>query len=484
MPRRWWILVAVSLATFMTYLDNNIVNVAIPTIQRSLHLSVAGLEWVVSGYVLVFAGLMLVGGRLADVYGRRRVFLAGLSVFTLSSLAAGLASSGGMLITFRALQGLGAALLVPTTLAIILATFDDARERIRAIGIWTAIGALALAFGPLIGGFISQNRHWGWIFFINVPVGVITFAMAVAWMPESHGQSASRRLDIPGLASSAVALFALTYALIEGHTKGWTSAQILSSFTLAVVAAVTFALIEARTKSPMVHTSLFRSRVFSGGTLVMMMWAFGIFGIYFFTSLYLQGILGFSPVKAGLAFLPMALVLAISAGISEPVAARIGAHRTVALGLAIMLGGLYLFARQGLDAGYLDLMPGFALFGAGAGLMNVPLTNAVLESMPADRSGVASALLNASREVAGLLGITVIGAVLSSREGAALRSGVPAPQAFLDGYHAGLVVTLALIGAGIVVAMVTLRRTLRPAVPATPVPAEQVEEGLQEAAIE
>jgi len=185
---------AVSLATFMTYLDNNIVNVAIPTIQRSLHLSVAGLEWVVSGYVLVFAGLMLVGGRLADVYGRRRVFLAGLSVFTLSSLAAGLASSGGMLIAFRALQGLGAALLVPTTLAIILATFDDAKERVRAIGIWTAISALALAFGPLIGGFISQNWHWGWIFFINVPVGIVTFAMAVVWMAESRGQTVSRRL--------------------------------------------------------------------------------------------------------------------------------------------------------------------------------------------------------------------------------------------------------------------------------------------------
>jgi EmrB/QacA subfamily drug resistance transporter len=484
MHRRWWTLVAVSLATFMTYIDNNIVNVAIPTIQRSLHLSVAGLEWVVSGYVLVFAGLMLVGGRLADVFGRRRVFLIGLSVFTLSSLAAGLATSGGLLIAFRALQGLGAALLVPTTLAIIIATFDDTRERTRAIGIWTAISALALAFGPLIGGFISQNWHWGWIFFINVPVGVITFVMAVAWMAESHGQTASRRLDIPGLASSAVALFALTYALIEGHARGWTSAQILGSFAVAAAAAAAFIAIEGRSEHPMVQISLFRSRVFSGGTLVMMMWAFGVFGIYFFTSLYLQGILGFTPVRAGLAFVPMALVLALFAGLSEPVAARIGAHRTVALGLAIMLGGLYLFARQGLHAGYLDLMPGFALFGAGAGLMNVPLTNAVLESMPADRSGVASALLNASREVAGLLGITVIGAVLSSREGAALRSGVPTPQAFLDGYHAGLVVTLALIGAGIVVAMVTLRRTLRPAVPATPVPAEEVEEGLQEAAIE
>jgi EmrB/QacA subfamily drug resistance transporter len=460
------------------------VNVAIPTIQRSLHLSVAGLEWVVSGYVLVFAGLMLVGGRLADVFGRRRVFLIGLSVFTLSSLAAGLATSGGMLIAFRAVQGLGAALLVPTTLAIIIATFDDVRERTRAIGIWTAISALALAFGPLIGGFISQNFHWGWIFFINVPVGIVTFAMAVAWMAESRGRSASRRLDIPGLASSAVALFTLTYALIEGHARGWTSVQILGSFAVAAAAAVTFVLIEARSQHPMIQISLFRSRAFSGGTVVMMMWAFGVFGIYFFTSLYLQSVLGFSPLKAGLAFLPMALVLAVFATISEPVAARISAHRTVALGLAIMVGGLYLFARQGLHASYAGLMPGFLLFGAGAGLMNVPLTNAILESVPADRSGVASALINASREVAGLLGITVIGAVLSSREGAALRSGVAPARAFLDGYHAGLAVTLALIGAGIVVAMVTLRRTTRPAVPAMPVPAEQVAQERQEAAID
>jgi predicted MFS family arabinose efflux permease len=209
--------------------------------------------------------------------------------------------------------------------------------------------------------------------------------MATAWMAESHGQSASRRLDIPGLASSAVTLFALTYALIEGHAKGWTSGQILGSFALAAAAAVLFGLIEARSAHPMVQVSLFRSRAFTGGTLVMMMWAFGIFGIYFFTSLYLQGILGFSPVKAGLAFVPMALFVVVFAGLSGPVAARLSAHRTVALGLAIMLGGLYLFARQGMHATYAGLMPGFIMFGAGSGLMNVPLTNTVLESMPADR---------------------------------------------------------------------------------------------------
>jgi EmrB/QacA subfamily drug resistance transporter len=471
MARRWWTLVAVSLATFMTYLDNNVINVAIPTIQRNLHLSVAGLEWVVSGYVLVFAGLMLVGGRLADVFGRRRLFLAGLTVFTLSSLAAGLASSGAVLIGFRAVQGLGAAMLVPTTLAIIIATFDDTKERARAIGLWTAIGALALAFGPLVGGFISQNFRWGWIFFINVPVGVITFAMALLWMDESHGKSASRRLDVPGLTASAVTLFSLTYALIEGHDKGWTSAPILGAFVLAAVAAAAFVWIEARSAEPMVAVSLFRSRVFSGGTGVMMLWAFGIFGIYFFTSLYLQNILGFSPVKAGLTFLPMALFVVVFAGLSGPVAARISTRWTVALGLAIMTGGLYLFFLQGLHVSYLALMPGFLMFGAGSGLMNAPLTSAVLDSMPTDRSGVASALMNASREVAGLLGITVIGAVLRSRQGVALRAGTDPARAFLDGYHAGLTVTIALSAAGIVVALLALRRIIQPA---QPIPASEI----------
>ena len=217
MSRRWWSLVAVSFATFMTYLDNNVTNVAIPTIQRSLHLSLAGLEWVVSSYILVFAGLLLAGGRLADLYGRRRLFLVGLAVFTLASLGAGLASSGAVLIGARLVQGLGAAMVVPTTLAIIMATFKDTRERTTAIGAWTAIGAMALAFGPLIGGFISQHLHWGWIFFINVPVGIAAFAIAALSVRESRDPSVVRHLDMPGLISSAVALFALTYALIEGQ---------------------------------------------------------------------------------------------------------------------------------------------------------------------------------------------------------------------------------------------------------------------------
>ncbi len=461
MSRRWWTLVAVSLATLMTYLDNNVINVAIPTIQRDLHLSVSGLEWVVSSYLLVFAGLLLAGGRLADHYGRRRIFLTGLAIFTPASLAAGLSGSGAVLIASRAVQGLGAALLVPTALAIILATFGNVRERATAIAIWSATGALGLAFGPLIGGFISQHAHWGWIFFINVPVGVITLAIALPAVRESHGGRAdeARRLDLPGLGVSAAMLFSLVYALIEGQDRGWTSPVILGAFALSAVSLAGFLFIENRVANPMVALSLFRSRVFSGGTVTMMLWAFGVFGIYFFTAIYLQNIVGFSPTKAGLAFVPMALAIALFSGLAAPIAARVGTHRAVAGGMLIMAVGLVLFTMLGRGATFGSLMPGFLLFGAGAGLMNVPLTNAILQAMPPERSGVASALLNASREVAGLLGITVIGAVLRSRQGAALRAGVHPVPAFIDGYRAGLIVTIALMLVGVLVSFVALRRS-------------------------
>jgi EmrB/QacA subfamily drug resistance transporter len=454
---RWWALTAVSLATVMTYLDNNVINVAIPTIQRSLHLSVTGLEWIVSSYLLVLASLLLAGGRLADVYGRRRVYLIGLAIFTLSSLAAGLAGSGGVLIGARAVQGLGAALLMPATLAIISHAFTDPRERTAAIGIWGAVGALGLGLGPVIGGIISQHVHWGWIFLINVPLGVITFAISLPFITESRADEGARRLDIPGLVTSAVALFALTYALIEGHDRGWTSTPIVAAFAVAAFVGAIFLAVEGRSAQPMVPLPVFRSREFSGGTSTMMVWAFGILGIYFFTSIYLQGILGFSPTKAGLAFVPMALFIALAATLSPRIAAMIGDHRTVSAGVLLMVVGLLLFARLGASATFTALMPGFALFGVGAGLMNVPLTNSYLRGLGPEQAGVAGALLNNSREMAGLLGITVIGAVLRARQAGALRGGASQTQAFLDGYHTGLWVTIGLLAAWVVVSYLTLR---------------------------
>jgi EmrB/QacA subfamily drug resistance transporter len=480
---RWWALTAVSLATLMTYLDNNVTNVALPTIERSLHLSVSGLEWIVSSYLLVLGGLLLVGGRIADVYGRRRIFLAGLVIFTLSSLTAGLAGSAGMLIAARAVQGLGAALTMPAALAIVAATFTNPRERTTALGISGAIGALGLALGPVLGGVISQHLHWGWIFLINVPLGAVTLGIAVPSIAESRadrparpGAAGSRlatamaRLDIPGLVASALSLFTLTYALIEGGDKGWTSPLIVGAFTVAAVALASFLVIESRSAQPMIPLPIFRNAAFSGGIGTNMIWAFGVLGIYFFTSLYLQGNLGFSPSKAGLAFVPMALCLAIAAVLSPRVTQLLGGNRTVALGLAIMTVGLVLFARVGASATFASLLPGFVLFGLGAGLMNVPLINAILEGVPTERAGIASALFNASREVAGLLGVTVIGAVLRSSESAAIRSGTRPAMAFIDGYHAGLWLTIGLLAVGIVLSYVTLRERRRSAGLASPEP--------------
>lgn len=455
--KRSWVLIAVSLATFMTYLDNNIVNVAIPAIQRDLHLSTAGLEWVVSGYILVFASLLLAGGRLADIFGRRRMFLVGLGIFTAASLVAGLAGSVGVLISARAVQGLGAALVTPTTLALISATYPDERERTRAVGVWSAVGALALAVGPLLGGLISQHVAWGWIFFINVPFGIATLGIAAWAVPSDSVTGPRARVDQPGLVTSAVALFALTYGLIEGHDKGWTSPLILATFAVSAAALVTFVLVERRAEQPMVDVALFAERVFTGGIVAIVMWGFGLFGIYFFTSLYLQNVLGFSATEAGAAFVPMALLMAVGAMVSERVANAIGAYRSVGLAMLLMAVGIGSVSLLGRDASYLELMPSFAIIGVGGGL-SVPLTAMVLGAMPTEQAGVASGIFNAAREVAGLLGITVIGAILTARQGSALRGGSDPIDAFLSGYRLGLVVAALLVAAGGVAAYVGLRR--------------------------
>jgi EmrB/QacA subfamily drug resistance transporter len=456
MNRNRWTLVAVGLATFMTYLDNNIVNVAIPDIQRELGLSTAGIEWVVSGYILTFAGLLLAGGRLADAFGRRRLFLVGLTVFTASSLFAGLAGGAATLIAARALQGIGAAAVTPTTLAIISATFTDPRERNAAVGIWGGVGALALAVGPVLGGLLTQHVSWEWIFWINLPVGIGTLALG-AWAIRESKEEDARRLDLPGLGLSTVSLFALTWALIEGHDRGWTSTGIIGAFAVAAVSALAFVTVEARVEQPMVDVSLFARREFTGGIVALMLWAFGLFGIYFFTSIYLQGVLGFSPTKAGAAFVPMAVLMAVSAVVSDRVAARFGAYRSTGIGMVAMGLAIGSVSLLGAHASFWSLMPSFAVIGL-AGGMTIPLTATVLGVMPTSQAGVASAVFNASREVAGLLGITVIGAVLASRQGAALADGHTPVDSFLTGYRSGLLLAAALVMSGGVAAFAALRR--------------------------
>jgi EmrB/QacA subfamily drug resistance transporter len=455
--RKWLALVAVALATFMTYLDNNVVNVALPSIQRDLDLSIEGLEWIASAYILVFAGLLLVGGRLADAIGKRTAFLGGLAIFTLSSLAAGLAGSQEVLIGARAVQGIGAALLTPTALALLPALFPEPKERGTAFAIWGGVGALALAVGPLAGGYLSQHVSWGWIFLVNVPIGVVTAGLTLMSL-RSTDRPERRRLDVPGLLTSAAALFAFTYALIEGESKGWTSATILGSFGIAAVAAIAFGVVESRSKEPMVDLSFFRLRVFSGGLIALGVWAFGVFGIYFYTAIYLQNVLGFTPTEAGAGFVPMALVMAATATLAPMVERRLGAGRTTALALLLMAGSVGAIARVGEGDGYLDLLPWFLVYGVGGGLL-IPLTNVVVSALPAERSGMSSGMLNASREVFGLLGITILGAILSNRQHAATGTDL---HRFLTGYQFSLVIAAVVIALGAPIALWSLRKAPAP----------------------
>jgi len=458
--RRWWALAAVSLATFVSGLDNSVVNVALPTIQRELGLTISGLEWVVSGYVLVFAGLMLVGGRLADVYGQRRVFRAGLAVFTGASLLAGLSPTGSVLIASRGLQGLGAALLTPAALAILPAVFDQKRERDRAIGLWSAVAALALAVGPVTGGFLAQRWGWAWIFFINVPLGLIAYLVAGYALQEPRTARAGRRLDLPGLASSALALIGLTYALIESGSRGWTSPVILGSLIATAVGAGAFVVVEARRKDPMIDLSLFAARVFVGGTLILGLWAFGVFGVYFFTALYLQDVLGLSPTAAGAAFVPMAAVLAIAAIVAGPITHRLGTVRVVSAALVLMAAAMLGVASVGGNGTLAALMPWLLAYGAGAGLL-VPLNSAVLGALPSTRAGAASGVLNASREVFGLFGVTVLGAILGARQTTLTHTGHPPLPAFVAGYQLALIVAAIIVAAGVPLSLYTFHRPHR-----------------------
>jgi EmrB/QacA subfamily drug resistance transporter len=455
--RRWWALVAVALGTFMTYLDNNVVNVALPSIQRDLHLTMSGLEWITSAYILVFAGLLLAGGRIADVVGKRGAFLTGLVLFTLASVGAGLAQNQEMLIGARAAQGIGAALLTPSALALLTALFPEPRERSTAIGVWGGVGALALAVGPLTGGWLSQHASWGWIFLINAPIGVATAVLAVAAIP-AYPRGTASGLDVPGLLTSSASLFALTYALIEGESLGWTSGRILTSFGLAAAAALAFVIVELRSANPMMDLGFLRMRVFSGGLISMGLWAFGVFGIYFYTAIYLQNVLGFSPTGAGAAFVPMALVMAVTATLAPRVEGWLGAGRTVALGLLVMAGSLAVIATFGAGTTYSDLLPWFLVYGLGGGLL-VPLNNVVVGALPSERAGIASGMLNVSREVFGLLGVTILGAVLANRSHAATGTEL---HRYLVGYQFSMFVAAALVALGAPVAYFTLR-AVRPA---------------------
>ena len=460
--RKWWTLVAVAFGLFMIMLDNTVVNVALPSIQRDLHVSVSQLEWVVNGYFLTFAVLMLSGGKLADLLGRRRIFIAGLVVFTLSSLACGLATSGGMLIAFRAVQGIGAAMMNPATLSIITATFPP-RQRGMAMGIWVGVSAVALALGPITGGLLAQYAHWSWIFFINVPIGVLAIVAARVVIRESRDTSADQRLDLPGLVTSGGALFALTYALIEANSKGWASAEILSLFAAAVVGFAAFILVEKRQRAPMLDISLFRNPTFAGANSTMLLVALSMFGVFFFVSLFVQNILHYSPVRAGAAFLPMTLCIILFAPVAGKLSDRIGSRWLMGAGLGMVSVSLVLFSLVDQNSSFWNLFPALLIGGAGMATAMTPTTSAAMGSVPVDKAGVGSGVLNSMRQVGGSLGVAIMGAILGSYISVSVLSP-KFPGQFVDGFQAALHVAAVIAFIAAVVAVVTVRRVREPSV--------------------
>jgi EmrB/QacA subfamily drug resistance transporter len=453
--RKWWTLAAVAFGLFMIMLDNTIVNVALPSIERDLHMSIASLEWIVTAYALTFAALLVTGGKLADLYGRRKIFVAGLVVFTLASLACGLAPNAGLLIGARAVQGVGAALMNPATLSIITATFPP-KERGQAIGIWAGVSALALAIGPLAGGLIVDNISWNWIFYVNVPVGVLAIVVSQLVIPESRDTSHEQSVDMPGLLTSGGGLFALTYGLIEGNRHGWTSPEIIGLFVAAAVLLAAFVVLELRQRLPMLDLSLFKIGSFTGANLVAMLVSLGMFGVFFFISLYVQNILGYSPTKAGAIFLPMTILIILVAPVAGKLSDRVGSRWLMGAGMTLVGISLLLYQDVGLHTTFWELLPQLLLGGVGMALTMSPMTAAAMGSVPVDKAGVGSGVLNSFRQVGGSLGIAVMGAILVSYQ----TPGVPravATQNFLDGLHASLLVAAGITFAAAIVAVVLVR---------------------------
>ncbi|HUQ22627.1 MAG TPA: DHA2 family efflux MFS transporter permease subunit [Gaiellaceae bacterium] len=449
--RKWWTLAAVSFGLFMIMLDNTVVNVALPSIQRDLGTGLSELQWIVTGYALSFAALMLIGGKLADAYGRRLIFVLGILLFTAASLWCGLADSGNMLIAARIVQGVGAALMNPATLSIIAATFPP-KERGMAIGIWAGVSALALAIGPLVGGLLTEHLSWHWIFFVNIPVGVVAIAASYLLITESRDDT-HESLDLPGLGSSALGLFALTYGLIEANTYGWASARIIGSFVVAVLALSAFLVIERRRRSPMLDLSLFRSGTYTGANVAMLLVALSMFGVFFFVSLYMQNVLGYSAVQAGAAFLPMTIIVILVAPIAGKASDRFGSRWLMTIGMVLLGVQLLYLSQLGVDATFWNLLPGFLVGGLGMSMTMTPTAAAATRAVPVEKSGVGSAVLNAMRQVGGSVGIALMGAIVAGQ-----ASGRPGIEGFMAGFERALLVAALIAFVGSVVACALVRQ--------------------------
>ncbi len=458
----WLILVIACLAQFMVVLDITIVNIALPSVQRGLHFSASNLQWVVNGYTLVFGGFLLLGGRAADLLGRRRLFVAGVILFSAASLLNGVAQSSGMLIAGRALQGLGGALVSPAALSIVTTTFPEGRERTRALAIWSAIAAGGSAVGLLMGGVLTDIASWRWVFFVNVPVGVMAVALAMRFIPESRLESARRSYDLGGAVTVTGGLVILVFGIVKAQTWGWGSGRAIIDFAVAVALLAAFIVIESRSKTPLMRLGIFRIRSLAVGDGALLFVASGMFGMFFFASLYVQEILGYSPLKAGLAFLPVTGGIMLGSGIAQALIGRVGVRTVATVGVTI--GGLGLLVLTGLPVhGHYasDLLTGLVPLAFGLGVAFVPITLLATGGIPAEDSGLSSGLFNVAQQVGGSLGLAILSTLAASRTSHLLHgAAAPSPlTARVDGYHVAFLAAaiMLFIGAGLLA--FTLRRS-------------------------
>jgi EmrB/QacA subfamily drug resistance transporter len=452
------VLAVVAVAQFMVILDATVVNVALPTIQGDLGFSEQNLSWVLNAYTLMFGGFLLLGGRAADRLGRRSVFVAGIALFSGASLICGLAQSEGMLLVARGVQGLGGALVSPAALSIILTTFAEGPERNRALAVWGAIAGAGGAIGLLLGGVMVEVLTWRWVFFINVPIGAVLVALAPRIVPESRSESVARGgYDVGGAVAITLGTMALVFTLIKADGWGWASGRTLAGFAIAAALIAAFMVIERRHEDPLVPLGIFKNRSLAASDATMLVLAAALFGMFFFCTLYLQQVLGYSALKTGVSYMPFSLTLIGVSGVASGLVDRLTPKPVLVTGLLVTTVGFVLLTRVSGHGDYAShVLPALIVLGVGLGLSFVPITIAATNGVAAAESGLASGLLNTTQQVGGSLGLAILSSVSTSRITSALDSGSPLPAALTHGFKDGFVVAAALCAIGLVVALVFL----------------------------
>jgi EmrB/QacA subfamily drug resistance transporter len=466
-PHRWRVLAVVAAAFFMTILDVSIVNVALPSIGRALKFSPANLQWVITAYAITFGGFLLLGGRAADLLGRRRVFMVGVVLFTLASLVCGLAQSEAMLIAARAVQGLGAAIISPAALSIVMTSFEEGADRNKALGIWGALGGSGAAVGVLAGGLLTKYLGWEWIFFVNVPVGAAVLALTPRIVPESRSDTAERDFDPLGAVTVTAGLALLIYSISRAPTVGWGSARTILLLLGSGALLIAFLVNERRVKNPLMPFQIFRVRTVAGANGVGALLGAVIFANFFVLTLYVQDILNYSALKTGVTFVATAGTAVVSAGVAQALTTRLGAKPVMAVGLALMTGAMIWYAQIPVHGSYVsDLLPGYLMVGVGIAFAFVPVSIAALAGVAEPEAGLASGLINTSQQIGGAIGVAVASTVFTSHFNTLVREGKSVPAALTSGYAWAFWALAAFGVAAFIVSLTSIRREELAGVPA------------------